>query len=103
MLSPDLILAFPGVDLLRSIGQVLHFSAQGHIIAQLKNAIRLGTRLYSSASQPIGRVVDVFGPTVKPYAAVKPDQSVTPDKLPAGSSLFLGKGTQGGVRKRRKK
>jgi rRNA processing protein Gar1 len=99
----DLILAFPGVDLLQGIGHVLHFSAQGHIILRLNQVIRLGTRLFSSPSQSIGRVVDIFGPTNHPFAAVKPEAKITEAAVPPGTNLFLKKAPKGGVGKRRKK
>ena len=99
----DLILAFPGVDLLQGIGHVLHFSAQGYIILRLTQVVRLGTRLFSSSSQPVGRVVDVFGPTIQPFAALKPLANITEAAVSPGTNLFLKKAPKGGVGKRRKK
>ncbi|MFX1564087.1 MAG: H/ACA ribonucleoprotein complex subunit GAR1 [Promethearchaeota archaeon] len=94
---------FPGVDLLRRIGTVLHFSAQGRIVARLEKALRLGTRLYTSNSHPIGRVIDIFGSINKPFAALKPISQLNIDKLPPGSALFKAKGSLGGGGKRRRK
>jgi RNA-binding protein len=99
----DLILAFPGVDLLQGIGQVLHISAQGNVIARLNQAIRLGTRLFSINSKPIGRVIDIFGPTIQPFAALKPEAKITDAVIPPGTTLYLRKAPKGGVGKRRKK
>lgn len=98
----DPILAFPGVDLLQGIGQVLHFSAQGNIIARLNRAIRLGTRLFSTQSNAVGRVVDIFGPTKQPYASVKPDSTLQTSTLPPGTILYM-KAAKGGVGKRQRK
>jgi rRNA processing protein Gar1 len=89
--------------LLQGIGHVLHFSAQGHIIARLNEATRLGTRLFSSHSKPIGRVIDIFGPTIQPFAALKPDSKITDTLVPPGTTLCVKKATKGGVGKRRKK
>jgi rRNA processing protein Gar1 len=94
---------FPGVDLLRRIGAVLHFSAQERVIARLEKAIRLGTRLYTSNQQPVGRVIDIFGPIEKPYASLKPISQVNHNTLPPGSALFKAKGSLGGGVKRRRK
>ncbi|MDO8056644.1 MAG: Gar1/Naf1 family protein [Candidatus Hermodarchaeota archaeon] len=99
----DLILAFPGVDLLQGIGHVLHFSAQGYIILRLTQVVRLGTRVFSTNSRPIGRVVDIFGPTSQPFAALKPETKITEAAIPPGTNLFLMKAPKGGVGKRRKK
>ena len=99
----DLILAFPGVDLLQGIGQILHISAQGNIIARLNQALRLGTRVFSSHSQPVGRVIDIFGPTIQPFAALKPEAKITDAVVPPGTTLYLKKAPKGGVGKRRKK
>lgn len=94
---------FPGVDLLRRIGAVLHFSAQGRIIARLEQTIRLGTRLYTSNSKPVGRVIDIFGSIEKPFAALKPMSQLSTDTLPPGSALLKAKGSLGGGGKRRRK
>lgn len=98
----DPILAFPGVDLLQGIGQVLHFSAQGNIIARLNRAIRVGTRLFSTQSKAVGRVVDIFGPTKQPYASVKPEPDLQTSTLPPGTTLYM-KAAKGGVGKRQRK
>ncbi len=99
----DPILAFPGVDLLQGIGHVLHISAQGNIIARLNQALRLGTRLYSAHSQPIGRVIDIFGPTIQPFATLKSEAKISDAIVPPGTTLFVKKASKGGVGKRRKK
>jgi RNA-binding protein len=101
---PNQIFAFPGVDLLLRIGVVLHFSAQGHIIARVKQAIRLGTRLFTTKSKSVGTIIDIFGPTNRPFASIKPDSLITVDSLPPGSALFQAKSkSRGGRSKRRKK
>ncbi|MFX1243477.1 MAG: H/ACA ribonucleoprotein complex subunit GAR1 [Promethearchaeota archaeon] len=85
------------------MGKVLHFSAQGHIILRLTQVIRLGTRLFSNHSKPIGKVIDIFGPTSQPYATLKPNAKITDAEVPPGTTLFLKKAPKGGVGKRRKK
>ncbi|MFX1539363.1 MAG: H/ACA ribonucleoprotein complex subunit GAR1 [Promethearchaeota archaeon] len=95
--------AFPGVDLLQGIGHVLHFSAQGHIIARLNQAIQLGTRVFFSNSKLVGKIIDIFGPTIQPFAAVKPEAKITDTVIPPGTTLFTKKVPKGGVGKRRKK
>lgn len=102
-LLPRPILAFPGVDLLQGIGHVLHISAQGNVIARLNQAIRLGTRLFSSHSNPVGRVIDIFGPTIQPFAALKPETPSTNEILPPGTPLYMKKTPKGGLGKRPKK
>jgi rRNA processing protein Gar1 len=99
----DPFLAFPGVDLLQGIGHVLHLSAQGNIIARLNQATQLGTRVFSSNSKLVGRVIDIFGPTIQPFAAVKPETKITDTVIPPGTTLFMKKVPKGGVAKRRKK
>ncbi|MFW9830458.1 MAG: Gar1/Naf1 family protein [Candidatus Thorarchaeota archaeon] len=97
------MLTFPGVDLLQGIGEVLHISAQGNVIARLNKAIRLGAYIFSSRSTLIGRVIDIFGPTIQPFVAIKPEATITDAVVPPGTTLFLKKAPKGGVRKRRKK
>ncbi|MFX1564538.1 MAG: H/ACA ribonucleoprotein complex subunit GAR1 [Promethearchaeota archaeon] len=99
----DAILAFPGVDLLQGIGHVLHISAQGNVIARLNRAVRLGTRIFSTHSQQVGKVIDIFGPTIQPFAALKPEARLTDTMVPPGTTLYLKKAPKGGVVKRRKK
>ena len=89
--------------MLQGIGQVLHISAQGNIIARLNQAIRLGTRIFSEHSQPIGRVIDIFGPTIQPFAALRPETKKKDAVVPPGTTLYLKKAPKGGVVKRRKK
>ncbi len=90
--------------MLLQIGAVLHFSAQGHIIARVKQAIRLGTRLYTTKSKLVGTIIDIFGPISRPFASIKPESQITVDSLPPGSALFQAKAkSRGGRSKRRKK
>ncbi|MFW9934800.1 MAG: H/ACA ribonucleoprotein complex subunit GAR1 [Candidatus Thorarchaeota archaeon] len=85
------------------MGHVLHISAQGNIIARLNQAIRLGTRVFSSQSMQIGKVIDIFGPTIQPFAALKPEARIKDAMVPPGTTLYLKKAPKGGVGKRRKK
>ncbi len=98
---PNQIFAFPGVDLLLRIGEVLHFSAQGHIIARVKQVIRLGTMLFNAKSKPVGTIIDIFGPINRPFASLKPESQITVDSLPLGSALFQAKDKSRGGRSKR--
>ncbi|MFX1509718.1 MAG: hypothetical protein ACFFBR_05360 [Promethearchaeota archaeon] len=48
-------------------------------------------------------MIDIFGPTIQPFAALKPEARITDAMVPPGTTLYLKKAPKGGVAKRRKK
>ncbi|MFX1319488.1 MAG: hypothetical protein ACFE9O_10165 [Promethearchaeota archaeon] len=72
-------------------------------MARLNHAVRLGTRVFASQSHPIGKVIDIFGSTIQPFAALKPESKITDAVVPPGTTLYIKKAPRGGVGKRRKK
>ena len=69
------------------LGEVLHVSASRKLILRTQINIRPGRQVYDEELNSVGRVVDVFGPTGRPYVSIK----ATTDELSryVGRSLYL--------------
>ena len=63
---------------MRRVGEVVRV-AQGLAIVRSSDdaASELGSELIDERLDPVGRVVDVFGPVDRPYLAVSPNGDVT--------------------------
>ncbi len=63
---------------MRRVGEVVRI-AQGLAIVRSSDdaASELGSELVDERLDPVGRVVDVFGPVDRPYLAVSPSGDVT--------------------------
>jgi rRNA processing protein Gar1 len=74
---------------LRPLGKVVHTVPSGHIVVEL-SGVRIPSRLelpvYDSEARRVGTLLDVIGPTSRPYAVVKPG---TPGlRLDPGTDLY---------------
>lgn len=58
-------------------------TAQGLAIVRCPDAdhVRMGAEVVNERLEPVGRVVDVFGPADRPYLAVSPDGDENPASL----------------------
>ena len=63
---------------MRRVGEVVRI-AQGLAIVRSSDdaASEIGSELVDERLDPVGRVVDVFGPVDRPYLAVSPSGDVT--------------------------
>jgi len=59
-------------DILRRIGKIVSMVADGHFLASVEFAPRLGAQLYSSVGRALGQVDDVVGPVSSPFVLVRP-------------------------------
>jgi rRNA processing protein Gar1 len=87
--------------------EIITFSVFSHGITNVnpftQKSRQTFLRVFSTNSQLVGRVIDIFGPTIQPFAALKPETKVIDAMLPPGTTLYLKKAPKGGVKKRRKK
>jgi len=74
---------------MRRIGTVAR-TAQGLAVVRCDDATHpdIGTSAVDESLSAVGRVVDVFGPTDRPYVAVTPADSVDPVSL-LGQKLYV--------------
>lgn len=63
--------------------------AQGKLVVRAPGAehVAIGAELVDEDLDPVGRVVDVFGPVERPYLAVVPEDDVAPAAL-LGAALY---------------
>lgn len=73
---------------MKRVGEVVR-TAQGLAVVRCAGAQRpdVGTTVLDDGLDPVGRVVDVFGPVDRPYAAVSPGHGTRADSL-LGSKLY---------------
>jgi len=57
---------------LRRIGKIVSAVSDGHFLARVDFAPRLGTQLYTSGGKALGQVDDVLGPVSSPFVLVRP-------------------------------
>jgi RNA-binding protein len=57
---------------LQRLGQALHISPSRNIIIKIQNMPRIGEAVVDENLKPVGRVFDIFGPVVAPYASLRP-------------------------------
>ncbi len=56
----------------RRVGTVSHISKRGTIILRCDRPPPLGVEVVDKRVEPVGMIVDVFGPVKHPYVAVRP-------------------------------
>lgn len=57
------------------LGEVLHFSKSGRIIAKIENynlKIRSGLIVIDEKNKKIGKISELIGPVISPYASIIP-------------------------------
>ena len=55
---------------MRKIGRVLHISPSEKAVIKTSKPPRIGETVFDENRKPVGKVFDVFGPTVSPYIEV---------------------------------
>jgi RNA-binding protein len=56
---------------LRRIGRVIHISPGRKAVVKAEKTPKIGENVFDDEQRRIGRVFDVFGPTVSPYVEVE--------------------------------
>jgi len=56
---------------LRRIGRVLHTSPSKKAVVKAESIPRIGETVLNEKNRYVGKVFDVFGPTVSPYVSVE--------------------------------
>jgi rRNA processing protein Gar1 len=72
---------------LKRLGKVLHLSSNKNLILKTRLNLKPQTTVLDSQLTPVGKILDVFGPVVDPYASIKP--SVKNPKKYVGRVLYL--------------
>lgn len=57
---------------MKRLGRVSHISQRGSVVVRTDKTPPMGARVVDKQVQPVGVVVDVFGPVKRPYVAVRP-------------------------------
>ena len=71
---------------MRRTGDVVD-TAQGLLVCRADGEVEIGTLVIDDSLDPVGRIVDVFGPVERPYFAVTPHDDVHPPRL-VGERLY---------------
>lgn len=79
---------------MKRIGVVDNISYDGSIIIRADFAPDKGVHILDKRKASIGRVMKVFGPIKKPFAAVRPNQKPTLSLI--GSEVYLEEGKHAG-------
>jgi len=77
---------------------VLHITASKKAVVKSEMAPKIGESVFDEEQRHIGRVFDVFGPTVSPYVEIDAED---PDKL-VNSVLYVSSSSKHEAKKRRK-
>ncbi|MDI6724724.1 MAG: Gar1/Naf1 family protein [Methanobacterium sp.] len=90
---------------MKKLGIISHFSNKGRIIVRSDQTPGFGLPVFTDDKKRIGTVIDVFGPTKKPYISVKVYAKNSKNlKNRVGETLFVSsKPTKRWGRKKRKK
>jgi len=69
------------------MGSILVFSKSKLLTVRVLTPPKIGSRLFLKNGSQVGTVIDVFGPVSSPYASVKPDKDIVPEKL-VGAEVY---------------
>jgi rRNA processing protein Gar1 len=73
------------------LGKILHQSKSNHnLIITLTENAKIGDRVIGEEGKNIGRIFDIFGPVIAPYASIKLDDGVVLGKFES-KQVFLGR------------
>lgn len=72
---------------MKAVGSILGFSKSRLLTVRVLTPPKIGSRLFLRNGAPVGVVIDVFGPVSSPYASVKPDKNIAPEKV-VGSEVY---------------
>jgi len=90
---------------MKKLGKISHFSNKGRIILRSDQTPGFGLPVFNENKKRVGTIIDVFGPTKKPYISVKvfaKKSKNTGNRV--GETLFVSsKPTKRWGRKKRKK
>ena len=84
---------------MREIGRVLHISPSKKAVIKARKAPKIGEIVFDEKQRCIGRVFDVFGPTVSPYVEVE----VKDPQQVVNSVLYLSSSSKHERKKKRRK
>ena len=90
---------------MKFLGNCLHVSNSGKLIARSDKTPSPGAIVYDSKKNKIGKVGYVFGPTKKPYISIRLFRSANRNEIAknSGEKLFVSKPKSKKSRKRRMK
>jgi len=54
------------------VGEVLHVAKSGRLVILLSEIVETGSFLLDSKGREVGRVMELIGPTSRPYASASP-------------------------------
>jgi len=75
---------------MKKLGVVDNLSYDGSILVRADFAPMRGAQVLDRKKNPVGRVMKVFGPVRKPFAAIRPSRNVTLSLI--GSEVYLEEG-----------
>jgi RNA-binding protein len=76
---------------MNELGQILHLTKSGRLIVKISAATGekkiIGTPVIDSTGKQIGKIQEIFGPVVSPYASIQPSR----EKLTSiiGTKVFI--------------
>ncbi len=73
--------------ILQEVGEFLHRAKSGRLIVRLSKQVDPGSTLLDSKGRKVGNVVELMGPTSRPYASAAPMTSRVDGKK--GEKVFL--------------
>ncbi len=72
---------------LQEVGHFLHTAKSGRIIVRLSTLVDPGSTLTDSKGRAFGRVIELIGPSSRPYASIAPATNRANGKK--GDEVFL--------------
>ncbi len=72
---------------MKAVGSILGFSKSRLLTVRVLTPPKIGSHLFLRDGAPVGVVIDVFGPVSSPYASVKPDKNIAPERV-IGSEVY---------------
>ncbi|TXT57029.1 MAG: hypothetical protein BAJATHORv1_20627 [Candidatus Thorarchaeota archaeon] len=60
---------------MRRLGNVLHVSTRGSLIIRCEKTPPIGGKVVNKKVEPVGKIIDVFGPVNSPYVAIRAKHS----------------------------
>ena len=72
---------------MRRIGRVTHIGPSGKAVIKAEKTPKIGEKAFDEEKRRVGRVFDVFGPTVSPYVEVDVE-AIDPQSL-VGNALYF--------------
>ncbi len=72
---------------MKRLGVISHISKSGLLTVRASTPPRIGARVFLRGKEPVGTVIDVFGPVSSPYVSVKPTKR--PANPPKNADVFV--------------